>query len=324
MGDERRTNNSENDYSRLIMRAGSSIIMLGFAVWTVMTNRRTIGLTTALSGAACLFVFALAIGIYSRKRALGRLTRALQESSPDAGIAEVRRALHRMGWTHGGVVPPLVASTCATYYAFYGQFDRARDELDAQRWVGASDAMQALRLYTSGFIHYLSGEDVSIGLAETRKAKELARGSRFKPGARRSREALELYIDIGRVLSEGAATALCDSLAARARSKKNIADRLLALWGAAVAMERAGRAGEAESFYAELRAVAPHCKAFHRLPSDARVSPQESESQVLGVDARLRLGACALHPNTHASVRCIRCGDYACADCARPMPVRSL
>jgi uncharacterized protein YggT (Ycf19 family) len=329
MGDGDDVRKTPGNNVRLLGRVWAvPMLLIVFAVFSVIRNAGNHAWTDTLGPPAGLILLSLIvgglIGLSARRRSISATTRALREPSPDAVIAVLRRPLNATMPVPGSTsLVPFITSSCATFYACYGQYGRARDELDTQRWEGREDLYQAARLNASALIHYLSGEDMATGLNEARRAKELGRVPGFTPGARRAHESAEMCIDIGRVLCEGAAVELCDSIAGRARAhaRAHIGGRLIAFWGAAVAMEMAGRQRDAEPFFAELRALAPHCGPLHRTPT-ARIAPVIAQGESRSRDDHA-LGACALHPNTHASVHCVRCGNYACAACARPISERA-
>jgi hypothetical protein len=256
---------------------------------------------------------AVVMVVVLRMRIRRRIAREFLAPGPDGLIEHSKRVLGRARTPHAR---ELLALGMASARAFYGQFGRARDELDEVSWDGMPDLYRASAMQIRALIHYLSRDDAAAGLAQAQQAAELGRLPRFTPGAKTSARVSATYIDVGRVLVEGASPELADTLDARLELASTPQERLLTLWGAAIARHGLGHTAQAQALFSQLKQLAPHCRPLHEeaLHDEPAIAREREQS------AR---GACARHPELAASARCVRCGNFMCDACTRQLSSQS-
>jgi hypothetical protein len=233
------------------------------------------------------------------------LLRLLASSDPDALIESMQR---RIGRARVPQPQLLVACSTAFYRALYGQFGRALDALDERSWRDAPALYRASMLQNRALVSFLSREDVEAGLRAAEEARALAEVPGIAPGAATNRRTSETYVEIGCVLTGRAQADAAEKLQAQLSQIKNPTERVVALWAAALAHERAERHERALPLLDEIRRIAPHCAPLHDVSLDTR-------SAAPAVDGLPSM--CASHPDVRATCRCVRCGSFACGACER-------
>jgi len=286
-----------------------SAAMLAFAAFMVIASVRR-GDGGVAYVVAAVFASMTALVWFVRRRVLRGLARDFLAPGPEALIARSQRALSRARVPHAR---ELLALGMAAARAYYGQFGRARDELDEIVWDAVPPLYLGSAQQVRALIHYLSGDDPEAGLRLARQAVQATQVPRFTPGAKTSARVGATYVDIGRVLTEAPNAELAELLAARAAVAGTPQERLLTAWGAAVAQQALGNAERADALFAQLRTLAPHCRPLHAPPPLAPAGSAQAQS------ASDEHGMCARHPQLPASGRCLRCGSFACDACRRPI-----
>jgi len=251
-------------------------------------------------------IMVFALRAWMRKR----FARAFLAPGPELLIEHSQRALGRTRMPHAR---QLLALGMASARAYYGQFGRARDELDELSWDGIPDLYRGGALQIRALIHYLSRDDAGAGLRNAREAAELVHVPRFAPGAKTSARVTATYVDIGRVLVEGASDELASGLEARISAAATPQERLLTMWGAAVARHALGQTAQAQALFQQLKQLAPHCRPLHEEALHDRPRSMQHDDQATS-------GACARHPDVRASARCVRCGNFSCEPCTHRLP----
>lgn len=278
---------------------GLSVVPLAFG------DRSHVDYTPLLIGVGVAVVMVVVL----RMRIHRRIAREFLAPGPDGLIEHSKRVLARARTPHAR---ELLALGMASARAYYGQFGRARDELDEVTWEGMPDLYRASALQIRALIHYLSRDDAAAGLAKAQQAAELGRLPRFTPGAKTSARVSATYIDVGRVLVEGASVELADALSARLKRASTPQERLLTLWGTAIARHGLGQTTEAQALFSQLKQLAPHCRPLQAEALHDRPALAEQHEQATR-------GACARHPELAASARCVRCGNFMCDACTRQL-----
>ena len=296
----------------LLRTWGVSLVVIGFSLFVVAKS-----LGDGDHGEAYVvvgsLVFVFGMVWFLRRRAQRAFVRDFLAPGPEALIERSQRAL-------GGARIPhareSLALGVATSRAFYGQFGRARDELAEIGWDALPPLYRGSALQVRALIHYLSGDDPAAGLRCALEALELTRVPRFVPGAQAGARIAATYVEIGRMLVDGATPELAAALSARVAATATPQERLLTTWGAAVAHQQLNQSAQAQALFAQLRAAAPNCTPLHALPV-RRAAGAEQAGAASG--ASEPPGACARHPEVAAAARCVRCGDFACEPCRRPI-----
>lgn len=297
--------NNNLSYLARIWGVAVAFLVLAFVPW-FFGPQQHVEYMPMLIGAAVGVTVLLVL----RYRLRHRFERAFLAPGPDALIEQSQRAFARMRVPHAR---HLLALGMASARAYYGQFGRARDELDEISWDGIPDLYRGGALQIRALIHYLSRDDVAAGLRMAHEAEALVQVPRFAPGAKTSRRVTASYVDIGRVLAEGASAELADALTARIKSFASPQERLLTMWGAAVARHALGQHAEAQALFSQLKQLAPHCRPLHEEALHDRPRAAQQEDQPTS-------GACARHPELRASARCVRCGNFSCEACTHRLP----
>jgi hypothetical protein len=266
-------------------------------------------------------IFVLSYGYvrFARARAARRFTRLLRETTPDPMLAYTRAIFSR---GRAPNVELMLANSLAIQRALYGQFGRALDELDLCDWSAAPAMYRASMLQTRALVHYLSRDDVAAGLRAAEEALALANVPRLAPGAERTLRASQLYVDIGRVLCEGATAQLAAELDANAAAATLPFDQAIGWWACALAQASLGNETRVAELRSAIAGLAPHCEPLQRTSVNERAEPGEVSARAVDPTTRAAtLGAsprvCAVHPDSIAEVVCVRCGGFACTRCAR-------
>ena len=164
----------------------------------------------------------------------------LRDRTPDRIIAHYHRSVRRI--PHADAAAAYLSAMAA---AFFGDFDRARIELDAVDWSAAPQSYQGHKLYVMAVLAILEETDYP-------KALRLADEARACDGG------LQLMDDIVRLVADGATPEILARLDRNARKQHGLMPGMSA-WALALHYKRLNQTDRAAEYKVMLRLAVPHC-----------------------------------------------------------------
>lgn len=126
------------------------------------------------------------------------VTKALQNDNPmvliDILVKPIKSNLQE------NIEESIIAYNTSFAYVLYREFEKANEIMNAVDWEAKEPMFQALDFNIKSLINFFNAE-IHEGLVNARKAKELATTASVFPGAKKSMDAYEAYIEIGQILS---------------------------------------------------------------------------------------------------------------------------
>ena len=174
-----------------------------------------------------------------------RVRMMLRDRTPDRLIAHYHRSVRRI--PYGEATAAYLSGLAAT---FFGDFDRARKELDALEWGEYPALYRGHRLYVLAMLALLEKTDYAAALqlaAEGKALEETERGG-----------GLQLLDDVIHVVG-GEAQAEAVERLERAANKQSGLVPSICVWALAVHSRRNNQTDKASDYKLLLRRAAPHC-----------------------------------------------------------------
>jgi hypothetical protein len=228
-----------------------------------------------------VLVTGLAVGaglVWARwrlSRARSDYLKALQQPSPEALVAVVTRSMQRARTLPDA--DAFGAQSRAIAYTLYGDEQSAARALAEVDWDSRAPLIQAVGLSAEGIIELLCRRDAGRALELNRRASALSAVSGLVPGAQQSRRYHGTCVAVGEVLSSNESSAGLAWLEQSAADARYPPLQLLASFGLAVAMTRAGDLERAARLRRFIENVAPHCEPLQLLPGAFRTSGAASD-----------------------------------------------
>lgn len=151
---------------------------------------------------------------------------ALQHNTPskliDTIVAPLKRTPERQ------VRESYTAYNTALSYVFYGDYEKAIEIMNTIDWKTKEPMFQALNFNIRSLVNYFNNE-THLGLSNARRAKALATTSAF-PGAKKSIETYDAYVEVGEVLSRVSNDHTIQSLELKF-NKLPLLPKLIIAWG---------------------------------------------------------------------------------------------
>lgn len=151
-----------------------------------------------------------------------------------------------------------LAYSKAVVLSGYGRFADARAALAAIDWRTRPPLIQAQKVLLEAWWSYLAQSDPARGLALAQQARQLAEVSFAFPSAGLPLSAYDAAVELGQLLTGGAAPELPARLEARLPRQPLLLRPLLA-WGLVNHYQRTGRPDDAARMRLRLTEIAPHC-----------------------------------------------------------------
>ncbi|MEP6715040.1 MAG: hypothetical protein ABJC09_05675 [Terriglobia bacterium] len=169
----------------------------------------------------------------------------LRDRTPDRIIAHYHRSVRRI--PHADAAAAYLSAMAAT---FFGQFDRAREELDRVNWNETTAMYRGHRLYALSTLALLEETDYPKALQLAREARELEK----TPGG-----GLQLIDDIIHLIAEGnASPETIARLDRTARKQQGLMPGMCA-WALALHSKRNNQPDAAGEYKDLLRLAVPYC-----------------------------------------------------------------
>ena len=151
-----------------------------------------------------------------------------------------------------------VAYMSALALAFYGEFDKARDELSQIPWNTLPPLYQGFRIHVLTVTAVLERKDYRTALDLAIETRELSRSYSAFPGSKKSRVAMDALVDATEVLGERGNDELIGRLETAVNSLPPLAILIPAL-ALARHYSLQGDEQKALKYRAMISRVAPHC-----------------------------------------------------------------
>jgi hypothetical protein len=205
----------------------------------------------------------LGFGMWRSKRRSveRRIRRLLQSPSPDDLIAYFHDNYSRAASRLIPEADTFVTQGCATAYAYYGAFDKARAVLDEIDWGSRLPLVRAGGLCSEALLCYLGTRNYERGLAFARQAQRLAEMSPALPGAQTAATVGAMWIEVGEILCGSPSAETVRSLEEKL-TKLPVTAEVLIAWGLAVAYHKMKQPAKAEAMENLLKEIAPHCRGL--------------------------------------------------------------
>jgi hypothetical protein len=172
-----------------------------------------------------------------------RVRMLLRDKTPDRIIAHYHRSVRRI--PHANAAAAYLSALAA---AFYGQYDRARAELEAVDWDGTTPVYRGHRLYVLAALALLEETDYPQALLLARQAHELER--------REEGGGLQILDDVIHAVAEGPSPETIARLEKVAKKQSGLMPGMCA-WALAVFYKRQGEMEKAADFKEMLRMSVP-------------------------------------------------------------------
>lgn len=173
-----------------------------------------------------------------------RVRMLLRDRTPDRMIAHYHSSVRRI--PHADAAAAYLSALAA---AFFGQYDRARQELDAVDWDRTTQIYRGHRMYVLATLALLEDTDYPQALRLARQAKELE--SREEGGG------LPALDDVIHTVAEGPTPEMIARLEKVAKRQNGLMPGMCA-WALAVYYKRAGDMERAADFKEMLRMAVPY------------------------------------------------------------------
>jgi hypothetical protein len=131
--------------------------------------------------------------LYSKRQAKDKINNALQKDNPYELIDVISKPLKSI--KQKNLKESFFAYNTSFAYVLYGEFEKANEIMNQVDWEAMEPMFRALEFNIKSLIDYFNGE-IHNGLANARKAKELATTASAFPGVKKSMVAYEAYIEI--------------------------------------------------------------------------------------------------------------------------------
>lgn len=242
-----------------------SVLIFLFMTAALAVNVLQSEYTVALIILASFLITAIIYYLF-RKEAYDAASKYYKEQSPDKLIEYARRRINPNLIAHGDA---MLAFNVASAQCVFGQFDEALDTMGRVDWATKPPLLQAHDLLLKALAIYLQHGDYAEGLMLSKEAQELSRIPTGLPGSKQTREGLELYVEIGQILTGSSNQEIINKLE-RQFYKPSRIPKLLLAWALANAYKKAGLTEKTNVMLDYCKTNAPYCKPLHRLTSITR------------------------------------------------------
>ncbi|WP_058303116.1 hypothetical protein [Gorillibacterium timonense] len=195
-----------------------------------------------------------------RVRVKNRVKAALQHQTPDKLIETIASPLR--GSVRKELQEPFYVYNTALSYVFYGELDKAASVMNTIEWETKEPMFQALNDSIRSQIQYFTN-DIHSGLANARRAKALAATSSF-PGAKKSAEVYEAYVEVGEIVGWNRNDDLIRSLEQKYQ-KMPLLPKLIIAWGLMNGYHQRNETKKCEDMLEFCKSSAPHCKGLVKI-----------------------------------------------------------
>ncbi|XXF81099.1 hypothetical protein P2318_15450 [Myxococcaceae bacterium GXIMD 01537] len=162
----------------------------------------------------------------------------------------------------------LLAHSKAIAYALYGREQEATQALGTIPWASRAPMIQAVGLSAEGIVALLCRRDASHARELFQKARERSSVSAAIPGAAQTLRFHNTLVALSEVFLDLQPTAGMEVLEKSARNDQFPALQLLASFGLAAALERAGDPQRAAHLRGFIERTAAHCAPLHARPEE--------------------------------------------------------
>jgi tetratricopeptide (TPR) repeat protein len=168
----------------------------------------------------------------------------LRDTTPDRIIRHYHQGVRRM--PHAQAAAAYLSALAA---AFFGQYDRAREELDAVEWATTSPMYRGHSLYVLAFLALLEQTDYPKALRLADEARELEKQD--------AAGGLPVLDDVIRLVAAGPSDEIITRLEKVAKKQHGLMPGMCA-WALAVHYKRTNQPEKAANFKELLRLSVPH------------------------------------------------------------------
>jgi tetratricopeptide (TPR) repeat protein len=234
----------------LILALPIALMLAGVVGAAVRGDYKTIPIVV------CALLFAALFFWYSR----ARLRRMFKDPTPDRIIAYYYATARRA--RHGEASAAYLSSIAA---AAYGQFDRARGQLEQVNWDELPEIYKGYRLHALAIIALLERRDFEGALELLREARAIAAPGGDAPAA--SQAAFSIYEAIIEAAS-GAGDDAVPKLEELANRKRGLISSFAA-WALALHFRRTGQPDRAVAYQQVVREITPNCRPLNEFSTAA-------------------------------------------------------
>jgi hypothetical protein len=200
---------------------------------------------------AIAFVTLLLLLMWRSKR---QAVRFFQDGTPDRAVAHYYRSMSRV---QNG--PALAAYMCGLTFSFYGEYDKAREELARVSWTNIPPMYDGFRTYVLSIVALLEEKDFRKALDLAIEARELCRASALLPGAATSKRALDAHVLACELLAMPANKDTVLALEKALRTLSGVAP-VMPAWSLRQYYNRIGDKQSATAHMAILKRLVPNCR----------------------------------------------------------------
>lgn len=226
----------------LILAIPVALMLVGVVGAAMHGDYKTVPIVVAAIGFTALFFW------FSR----ARLRRMFRDPTPDRIIAYYHATARRV--PHAQASAAYLSAIAA---AAYGQFDRARSELNSIDWSAFPALYQGYRLHAMAIITLLEKRDFEGALRLLHEAREVASTGNADGGSASSKAAFAIYEAIIESASGGGndETGKLEEMANRRRGLISA----FSAWALALHFRRVGEPERAVRFQQLVREITPNC-----------------------------------------------------------------
>lgn len=214
----------------------------------------------AILGFMLLFNFIIQYRTINQSK--NSLRTLLHQKSSEAAIAFSQQQFSKLKSPTTDSVRALVVGQI---YAFYGDFDSVRIQIDSINWESRPPMQAAGRLLLQSLLQYFESRDYEKGLFLARQARELGEIPLIFPGARQAKNTFDTYVEIGEILTQTASQRTIGNLENRLLETFGLSEPFIA-WGLAVAYAQSNQQAKSQVMRSLINSIAPYCKSLTTLP----------------------------------------------------------
>lgn len=215
----------------------------------------------AILGFVLLFNVIIHYRTINRSKTL--LRTLLHQKSPEAAIAFYQQQFSKLKSPTTDSVRALVIGQI---YAFYGEFDSVRIQIDSINWESRPPMQAAGRLLLQCLLEYFEFRDYEKGLALARQARELSKLPLIFPGARQAKNSFDTYVEIGEILTHTASQRSIKKLETKLIETVGLFEPFIG-WGLAIAYAYSNQQVKSQVTRSLTNSIAPYCKSLKTLPN---------------------------------------------------------
>ena len=214
--------------------------------------------------------FVLLFNLIIRYRTINQskdsLRTLLHQKSPEAAIAFYQQQFSKL---KSPMADSMRALVIGQIYAFYGEFDSVRIQIDSINWESRPPMQAAGRLSLQCLLEYFEFRDYEKGLALARQARELGKLPLIFPGAKQAKKSFDTYVEIGEILTQTASQRTVKKLEAKLIETVGLSEPFIS-WGLAIAYAYSNQRAKLQVMRSLINSIAPDCKSLKTLPDLSR------------------------------------------------------